>query len=61
MLDHGFLGFRQFKASLAHTAEDVERYAKAVDMVFSNLAKRDPATLLKTPPHHAGFFRLTKE
>lgn len=61
LLDHGFLGFRQFKPSLSHTLADIARYAQAVDVVFGDLAKRDPASLLQTPPHHAGFFRLTKE
>jgi glutamate-1-semialdehyde aminotransferase len=61
MLEEGFLGFRQFKASLAHTAADVDGYAHAVDKVFAELAVRDPATLLQSPPAHSGFFRLTRE
>ena len=61
MLDHGFLGFRQFKPSLAHTALDVARYAEVVNSIFQDLATYDVNNLLKTPPHHNGFFRLTKE
>lgn len=61
MLARGFLGFRQFKPSYAHTSDDVLRYAKAVDEVFAGLARRDPAQLLQTPVAHAGFHRLTKE
>ena len=61
MLRHGFLGFRQFKPSLAHTTEDVARYALAVDQVFGELARRDHSHLLATPIAHNGFHRLTKE
>jgi glutamate-1-semialdehyde aminotransferase len=61
MLELGFLGFRQFKASYAHSAEDVARYSKAVDMVFSEIACKEPSSLLSTPVAHLGFHRLTKE
>lgn len=61
MLGHGFLGFRQFKPSLAHTTDDVARYAVAVDAVFGELARRDHSRLLATPVAHSGFHRLTKE
>ncbi len=61
MLGHGFLGFRQFKASYAHSEEDVQRYALAVDSVFKELATRDPDQLLSSPLAHIGFHRLTKE
>jgi len=61
MLERGFLGFRQFKASLAHSQAEVEAYAAAVDEVFAEIACKDPQTLISTPPAHAGFFRLTKE
>ncbi len=61
MLKRGFLGFRQFKASFAHTAEDIERYADAVDDVFGLIARSPADTLLSTPRAHSGFFRLTKE
>lgn len=61
MLRHGFLGFRQFKASYAHTSEDVQRYAQAVDTVFGELASHDHQSLLDSPVAHSGFYRLTKE
>jgi glutamate-1-semialdehyde 2,1-aminomutase len=61
MLQRGFLGFRQFKPSLAHTDEDVRRYDEAVDVIFAELASRKPDSLLDTPAAHSGFFRLTKE
>ena len=61
MLKHGFLGFHQFKPSFAHTMQDVEAYAKAVDDIFEKISRLDPATLLQTPPAHEGFHRLTKE
>jgi len=61
MLKHGFLGFRQFKPSLAHDEEALSKYSKAVDDVFTKLSS-DPGCLeLGTPRHHAGFQRLTKE
>jgi glutamate-1-semialdehyde aminotransferase len=61
MLTKGFLGFRQFKPSLAHTTEDVQRYATAVDETFSEMARKDPESLITTPAAHTGFSRLTKE
>ncbi|MBA3030024.1 MAG: aminotransferase class III-fold pyridoxal phosphate-dependent enzyme [Desulfobacteraceae bacterium] len=61
MLELGFLGFRQFKASFAHEPKDVEQYAGAVDGVFEEISKRNPAELLSTPAAHDGFYRLTKE
>ena len=61
MLKHGFLGFHQFKPSFAHTMQDVEAYAEAVDNIFEKISRSDPSTLLQTPPAHEGFHRLTKE
>ncbi len=61
MLGHGFLGFRQFKPSLAHTAADVDKYAVAVDAVFKKIASHDIHELLSSPVAHSGFYRLTKE
>ncbi len=60
MLKLGFLGFRQFKPSLAHSSADVAAYSKAVDEVFSLISKNGVA-LLTSPPAHQGFRRLTKE
>ncbi len=61
MLKRGFLGYRQFKASYAHSVEDVENYTKAVDDIFREIARRDPSSLITTPPARSGFYRLTKE
>ena len=38
MLNNGFLGFRQFKSSLAHSKSDLRKYEKAVDDVFQLIA-----------------------
>jgi glutamate-1-semialdehyde 2,1-aminomutase len=61
MLKHGFLGFHQFKPSFAHTMQDVELYAAAVDKVFKKISDTRPGQLLQTPAAHSGFTRLTKE
>jgi glutamate-1-semialdehyde aminotransferase len=61
MLQRGFLGFRQFKASAAHGTAELDAYAKACDDVFAVLAGLSDTELLETPPHHSGFQRLTKE
>ena len=61
MLELGFLGFRQFKPSFAHTAGDVNKYSEAVDQIFGEIAQKDPESLLSTPVAHNGFYRLTKE
>lgn len=61
MLQEGFLGFRQFKPSLAHGAEALDRYEAAVVRVFATLAADLECNGLDTPKHHAGFQRLTKE
>jgi len=61
MLRRGFLGFRQFKASLAHGPAELDAYATACDEVFGLLSALPADALLQTPPHHSGFQRLTKE
>lgn len=61
MLKEGFLGFRQFKPSLAHSSDVLELYQYAVGRVFSKLAADLDCTQLDTPKHHSGFQRLTKE
>lgn len=61
MLKRGFLGFRQFKPSLAHQAADLDLYQNAVDEVFGVLAADPTASQLDSPVHHSGFQRLTKE
>ena len=61
MLKRGFLGFRQFKPSLAHQAAELDQYRGAVDEVFGLLAADPRASQLDSPVHHSGFQRLTKE
>jgi len=61
MLKEGFLGYRQFKSSYAHTIKDVSLYSQAVDKIFGEIATNDQDQLLKTPAAHSGFYRLTKE
>lgn len=61
MLKEGFLGFRQFKPSLAHTSEVLDLYESAVGRIFGALADDLDCLKLDTPKHHAGFQRLTKE
>jgi glutamate-1-semialdehyde 2,1-aminomutase len=61
MLQRGFLGFRQFKPSLAHLPADIDAYQGAVDDVFKLIAADPTGKLLDTPVHHSGFQRLTKE
>jgi glutamate-1-semialdehyde aminotransferase len=61
MLKRGFLGFRQFKPSLAHQSADLDQYQTAVGEVFKLLAADPTASQLDSPVHHSGFQRLTKE
>lgn len=61
MLKEGFLGFRQFKPSLAHQGDVLALYETAVTRVFAKLAADPECNELDTPKHHAGFQRLTKE
>jgi glutamate-1-semialdehyde aminotransferase len=60
LLRRGFLGFRQFKPSLAHQPADLSQYQSAVDEVFALIAA-DPAISIDTPLAHSGFQRLTQE
>ena len=61
MLKEGFLGFRQFKPSLAHKASDLNLYSSAVARVFAKLSADPDCQELNTPRHHLGFQRLTRE
>jgi glutamate-1-semialdehyde aminotransferase len=61
MLQRGFLGFRQFKPSLAHSDVELEKYKNAVDDVFSLLSKLPNDEIISTSLAHTGFHRLTKE
>jgi len=60
MLQHGFLGFRQFKPSLAHTDKEINKYAAATTKVFSLLSclTEEQFTIFKVA--HGGFKHLTK-
>jgi len=61
MLKEGFLGFRQFKPSLAHTSVVLDLYEISVGKVFGLLAEDLECLILDTPKHHVGFQRITKE
>jgi len=61
MLKEGFLGFRQFKPSLAHTDIEISKYNKAVKKVFNIISQDLECKNLISPKHHLGFKRLTKE
>ena len=61
MLEDGFLGFRQFKPSLAHKDEHLAEYEKAIDRIFQVLSLDKTGAALSTPVHHARFEYLTKE
>jgi glutamate-1-semialdehyde 2,1-aminomutase len=61
MLKEGFLGFRQFKPSLAHDSNTLDRYQMAVEKIFSRLATDLDCAELDTAKHHLGFQRITKE
>ena len=61
MLRRGFLGFKQFRPSFAHTNSDIKLYKNALFEVFKIIANDISAQTLKTPPHHTGFKRLTSE
>jgi len=61
MLQRGFLGFRQFKPSLAHSDTELEKYKNAVEEVFSILSRLPDDKIISSPVAHAGLYRLTKE
>ena len=60
-LQYGVLGFRQFKASYAHSVADLAIYKDVLDAVFNHIANNEDAKNIDTPDHHSGFRRLTKE
>jgi glutamate-1-semialdehyde aminotransferase len=60
-LQYGVLGFRQFKASYAHTEQDLSIYRDVLKNVFNSIAHEPNVTEIDTPDHHVGFQRLTKE
>lgn len=61
MLQHNILGFRQFKASLSHSRDDIKTYDVAVDQVFKKLKKLSEGDFSEIEKAHTGFSRLTKE
>ena len=61
MLKEGFLGFRQFKPSQAHTEAELRDYAAAIGRVFAEIASDPECVSLDTEVHHNGFQRITKE
>jgi hypothetical protein len=61
MLQRGFLGFRQFKPSLAHNKDDLDKYQNAVEDVFELLPYLSKDQILNSKTAHSSFKRLTKE
>ena len=61
MLQRGFLGFRQFKPSLAHGKNELAEYALAVNDVFKLLKGLPYSQIVSSPVAHTGFHRLTRE
>jgi len=61
MLQRGFLGFRQFKPSLAHGKAELAQYAIAVHEVFKLIKDSPNSEILSSHVAHTGFYRLTKE
>jgi len=61
MLSQGVLGFRQFRPSLAHDADDLAHYEECVKNVFEELATFSEDKLARTSLAHDGFHRLTRE
>jgi len=63
MLERGFLAGTVFYPTAAHTEEVLEKYSKAVDIVFEIIAKsvadNDIEEKLCGPAAHQGFKRLT--
>ncbi len=61
MLHREFLGFRQFKPSLAHKDLELKKYGEAVEEVFDLLSKLPKDKILNSKTAHTSFKRLTKE
>jgi glutamate-1-semialdehyde aminotransferase len=61
MLQRGFLGFRQFKPSLAHSNKHLDKYSVAVQEVFNTLVDLPEHNILNSEVAHAKFSYLTKE
>lgn len=61
MLKRGYLGYRQFKPSLAHKDDDIVKYRTVVDEVFEYISRDKLGKKLTSPLAHSGFKRLTSE
>ena len=61
MLKKGFLGFRQFRPSLAHESKVLNLYKNATNDIFSKINDLQGNVELFTPSHHTGFTKLTSE
>ena len=61
MLQRGFLGFRQFKPSLAHGDAELDQYKNAVEDVFELLSRLPKDQILNSETAHTSFKHLTKE
>ena len=61
MLQRGFLGFRQFKPSLAHSEYELDKYKNAVEDVFELLFRLPPDKIINSEIAHTSFKRLTRE
>lgn len=61
MLQKGFLGFRQFKPSLAHSQIELKLYKSAVEDVFKTLSNLPNDKILNSEKAHSTFKRLTTE
>ena len=63
MLERGFLASANFRPSLAHEPQHVERYLAATREIFQHLAQSakrgDLQAQLKQPLQMRGFHRLT--
>jgi len=64
MLDRGFLATTAFSPTLAHNDRILDLYEKAIEEVFSMIARdidsKDPEDSLRGPVAHTGFHRLAK-
>ena len=61
MLQRGFLGFRQFKPSLAHGVNEINKYEKAIIDIFQLLIDLPDDQIISSSITHTNFHRLTRE
>jgi glutamate-1-semialdehyde 2,1-aminomutase len=60
MLENGFLAFRQFKPSLSHGHDELNKYKAFVSETFLSLAKGNFNQEILITNAHNGFYSLTK-